>query len=39
MRTLNVTFNDDDFEELQSIKGQRTWREAILQEFKVNLDD
>ena len=35
MRQLNETFEDDDFQELERVKGGRTWREAILQEFGV----
>ena len=35
MRQLNETFEDDDFRELERVKGSRMWREAILQEFGV----
>jgi len=35
MKQLNETFEDDDFRELERVKEDRTWREAILQEFGV----
>lgn len=34
-RTLNVTFSDDDFRKLKNRKGDRTWPEAITEEFGV----
>jgi hypothetical protein len=36
--TLNETFDDDDFEALTEVKGDRTWKEAILEEFGVAED-
>ena len=35
MKQLNVTFDDSDFEALDKVKGPRSWREAIKQEFGV----
>ena len=35
VRTLNETFGDDEFSDLQDVKGERTWREAIIEEFGV----
>jgi hypothetical protein len=35
MRTLNVVFNDTDYERLIEVKGDRDWRDAILEEFGV----
>ena len=35
MKQLNETFDDDDFQALTEVKGDRTWREAILEEFGV----
>lgn len=35
MRTLNVTVSEGQFERLEDEKGDRTWRDAILQEFGV----
>ena len=35
MKHLNNTFTEDEYEELKDVKGDRTWREAILEEFGV----
>ncbi len=35
MKNLYETFEDDEFEELLEVKGDRNWREAILEEFGV----
>ena len=35
MKTINETFTDDEMKRLKEIKGDRTWREAILDEFGV----
>jgi hypothetical protein len=35
MRQLNTTFEDETFEALAQVKGERTWREAIREEFGV----
>jgi len=35
MRQLNVTFEDGEFEQLKDRKGERNWREAIMQEFDL----
>ena len=31
MKTINVTFDDNEIEELQRLKGKMTWRQFILQ--------
>jgi hypothetical protein len=36
VKQLNETFGDDVFADLQEVKGDRTWREAIVEEFGVN---
>lgn len=36
MKNINETFTDDEIEAMREIKGDRTWREAILQEFGVD---
>jgi len=36
MRQLNQTFTESEFDDLQEVKGDRTWREAILEEFSVD---
>ena len=35
MKNINETFTDDEIEAMRDVKGDRTWREAILQEFGV----
>jgi hypothetical protein len=35
MKTINETFTDSEMDELRAVKGERTWREAILEEFDV----
>jgi hypothetical protein len=35
MKNINETFTDDELERLKAVKDDRTWREAILQEFGV----
>jgi len=35
MKNINVTFTDDEIEAMREVKGERTWREAILDEFGV----
>jgi len=35
MRQLNVTFEDGEFEQLKDRKGERNWREAIIEEFDL----
>lgn len=37
MKQVNVTFEDGEHEALSDVKGDRTWRDAILEEF--GLDD
>lgn len=36
MRGISERFTDGEFKELKEAKGDRTWREAILEEFGVN---
>jgi hypothetical protein len=33
MKHINVSFTDDELEQLKETKADRTWREAILDEF------
>ena len=35
MKTIYETFEDAEHEALTEVKGDRTWREAILEEFGV----
>ena len=35
MKRIYETFDDDEHEKLGEVKGDRTWREAILEEFDV----
>jgi len=35
MRSLSERFTDDEFEQLKDEKGDRSWRDAILEEFGV----
>jgi hypothetical protein len=30
MKTINETFTEEEFQKLQSAKGQKSWREFIL---------
>lgn len=34
-KTLNETFGQEEFQALTEIKGERTWHDAILEEFGV----
>lgn len=36
VKHLNATFTEDEFERLSEEKGDRTWEEAILQEFGID---
>lgn len=36
---INVIFDDDELEKAKDVKGNRTWREAILDEFGVAYED
>lgn len=38
VRQINETFTDAEFSELRERKGNRTWHDAILDEFGVALD-
>lgn len=35
VRQLNETFDDWEYDLLKEVKGDRTWRRAILEEFGV----
>jgi len=35
MKRIYETFDDDDHEKLEEVKGDRTWHDAILEEFGV----
>lgn len=37
-KNLSETFTLEEFERLEAAKGDRTWREAILEEFGVTED-
>jgi hypothetical protein len=39
VRTVNATFDETEHQKLTEIKGDRTWPEAILEEFGVEVDD
>lgn len=36
MKNINVTFTDEEIEDMREVKGDRTWREAIREEFGVD---
>lgn len=38
MKTVNETFTDAEHERLAAVKGARTWRDAILEEFGVEVE-
>jgi len=31
MRTINETFTEEEFQKLQAVKGEKTWRDLILE--------
>ena len=37
MITINEQFSDEEHAALSTVKGGRTWREAILEEFDVEV--
>lgn len=39
MKTLNIVFEDDDFQELKKQKGNTPWREFILNQVLQNNDN
>jgi len=39
VKCINETFTEDEHRALFEKKGDRTWREAILEEFEVNVND
>lgn len=36
--TINVTFEDEVFERLDDVKGERSWQKAIMDEFNVEMN-
>lgn len=36
MKNVYETFEDDEFEKLKQVKGDRTWHDALLEEFGVS---
>lgn len=38
MKQINETFTESEHEALSDVKGSRTWRAAILEEFGVTED-
>lgn len=36
MKRVNVTLEDDQHDRLAAVKGDRTWREALLDEFGLD---
>jgi len=39
VKHLNETFTESEYRALRNAKGDRTWREAILEEFDVAKDE
>ena len=39
VRDIRITVEDNEFSELKQTKGDRSWREAILEEFGVTGDN
>lgn len=39
MKTINEAFENEEFQALKEVKGNRTWRTAILEEFGVSDDE
>lgn len=39
MKQINPTLTDSEHQKLSDVKGERTWREAILEEFEVPADE
>jgi predicted CopG family antitoxin len=35
MKTINVTFTENEYEDLNRIKGNRTWHDSIIEEFGI----
>lgn len=38
MKSINPMVTDEEHEQLSEVKGDRTWREALLEEFGVDGD-
>jgi hypothetical protein len=36
MKHINVVFTEEELDELREVKADRTWREAILDEFGLS---
>jgi len=39
MKHINVVFTEDELDVLREVKGDRTWREAIHEEFGVDRNE
>jgi len=39
MKRINETLTDDEHAALAEVKGDRTWHDAILEEFGVDVDE
>lgn len=39
MKSLNENFTESEFKDLKAVKGERSWRCAILEEFGVERSD
>jgi hypothetical protein len=35
VKSIHETFTDEEHKKLKEVKGDRSWREAILEEFEV----
>lgn len=35
MKTINEKFTEEEYQDLKDVKGEKTWREAILKNFGV----
>ena len=36
MKHLNIPVSDDEHEQLQEVKGDRSWHDALVEEFGVD---
>lgn len=39
MKSITERFTDEEFEQLKEVKGNRTWRQAILEQFEVETEE
>lgn len=35
-KTINITLNEKDFQKLKEIKNNRSWEQALKEEFGIN---